>query len=505
MPLQLPAPASPGLHVPSELKFRPQVSVCRRSYNPARLLQGKAAAAGWLLGALLQWLSSSVLAGAAAPAALDCLAPAYSLMRTAATSALTREGPAAAIHGLLQPAYSVLKTATAAAWTMPAGAAKQPPTEPAAVAAAYAAAAVLGLAGLAEGLLRPASGYTEAAVLAAEAESGLVAACGAAAERVKAAGKQQPAEPEHAGAAVRQVTGQAEAAQLLCDACSLAAAQLAAAVRRPAATPGLARCQALSLLRSVLSLAPLCDAAAAQVPPAKASQQLRDQAGGALAHQAGTLARNLAEHLPLLPAREQQWVLQEVQVAALEAHRLYRRYSLETPAAWLAAVDSTALRQLLDRLFLSCLALLGAAWQTAPSHALRAQRAQLAAAVLVALADLQFCRVASPQHAALLTAVLAEAPSDAAGAAAVAASLPCYAELAAKCRARGGQPAWLVDGVTAAKVQLLMLALVPCVANLPQVKSVLQASNECARCRHAACLQRSVRSDAGVQSSSTGR
>lgn len=443
--------------------------------DPARLPQGKPEAAGWLLGALLQWLSTCVQGAGAGHAALDSLAPTYSMMRAAALSTLSRVGPAAAIHGLLQPAYSVLKTAAAAAAAMPPGgegaATAQPSSELDTAAAAHASAAVLGLSGLAEGLLRTAGGYAEAAQLAADAEAGLVAACNAAAVPLAAVGTtaQRPAQPEPGEAAARKGAGQAGAAQLLCDACSLAALQLAAAVRRPAAAPSVARCQALSLLRRTLALAPLCDAAAAQAPPADASQMLQRQAGDVLAQQAGALARTLAEQLPLLDAPTQQWVLQEVLAAALEAHRLYRRYALETPAAWLSAVDAAAVRQLLDRLFLSCLVLLAAAWQAAPPHSQRAQRSQLAAAVLVALADLQFCRVASPQHAALLTAVLAEAPGDAAGAAALAASLPCYAELAASCRMQGGQPVWLVDSVTAAKVQLLMLALVPCTAALPQV------------------------------------
>lgn len=450
-------------------------------------MQGKAKAAGWLLGALLQWLSGCAAgagAGAASYEALDCLAPVYGMMRGAATAVLASSPPAAAVQGLLRPAYSVLKTAAAAA----AAASSAPSctttrsqvdpgmvgveTEAEAEAAAHEAAAVLGIAGLAEGAKRSAAGYADAAQLAGEAERTLVDACEAA-TAARGVGD--------AGQATPQVL------QLRRDACSLAATLLGAAVRSPhlSATPGVAHCQASSLLHSALSLGPLSHAAAALLPPAQAAEQVRQQVSSALVQHAGSMARTLAEQYPLLDAASQQRVLQQVQAAAQQARQQYQQYSLATPANWLAAMDGAAVRQLLDRLFLCCCVLLAAAWQAAPQPAAAgaeaaAQRAQLAAGVLLALADLQFCRVvAAPQYGPLLTAVLAEVPGDPGAAASLAASLPCYAELAAACPMRGGQAAWLADGVAAAKVQLLMLALVPCCGTLSQVQKPRLVVHSC--------------------------
>jgi hypothetical protein len=409
-------------------------------------VQGRPLAACWLLSALLQWLGGWAPQEPASCLALDCLAPAYSMLRGAATAALGRSQPAAVVAGLLRPAYAVLRTAS--------GNSSGPASQQT---GAQAAAAVLALGGLAEALLRSAGGYAEAAQLAAEAEGRLLAACDAAAAASAAS----------AGSA------------LLRDACSLAAAQLAAALRRPhqLAAASLAQCQVQSLLHSALSLAPLCQAADARLPPAQASLLLQRQAGCALGQHAGAMARSLAEQWPRLDGGTQRWLGAQVQAAARQAHQQYRQYSLLAPADWLAAIDGLAVRQLLDRLFMSCLVLLAAGWEAAAAAGAAGgqQRGQRAAVVAGALADLQFCRVSTPQYAVLLKAALAEVPGDAAAAASLAACLPCYADLAAPCPARGGQAAWLVDGVAAAKVQFLVNALVPCCDQLPQV---------CARCAH---------------------
>ena len=397
-------------------------------------------AACWLLSALLQWLGGWAPEEPASCLALDCLAPAYIMLRGATVAALGRSQPAAAVAGLLRPAYAVLRTATGSGHA---------PLQT----GLQAAAAVLALGGLAEALLRSAGGYAEATQLAAEAEGSVLAACDAAAASAATAGS-----------------------ALLRDACSLAAAQLTAAVRRPhlLAAASLAQCQVQSLLLSTLSLAPLCQAADARLPPAQASLLLQRQAGCALGQHAGAMARGLAEQWPRLDGGTQRWLGAQVQAAARQAHQQYRQYSLSAPADWLAAVDGLAVRQLLDRLFMSCLVLLAAGWEAAAAAGAAGggQRAQQAAAVAGALADLQFCRVSAPQYAVLLKAVLAEVPGDAAAAASLAACLPCYADLVAPCPARGGEAAWLADGVAAAKVQFLMNALVPCCGQLPQVRSL---------------------------------
>lgn len=406
-------------------------------------------AACWLLSALIRWLGSATLSAGATCLALDSLAPAYGMLRDVATTALRHAAPPVAVAGLLRPAYLLLRGAVAVG----ASSAEHP-----AAALAQAATAVLALGGLAEALQRSAAGFPEAAQLAADAEAGLLATCNTA-EAAAA-----PAPADHA-------TG----AALLRDACSLAGAQLYAAVRRPgqAPSPSLAMCQAQSLLQSALELGPLLHAAKAGTPPAQASEQLRRQVSSALGQHSASLASGLAAQLPLLDSGAQRRLVQQVAAAGRQAHQRYRELVLTAPPDWLAGLDAAAVRPLLDRLFLACLALLAAAWDTAQAPAAAGaaagERAQLAASVAGVLADLQFCRLGAAQYAALLRAVLPEVASDPAAAARLAACLPCYADLQAPCPGRGGAPAWLVDGVSTAKAQFLFAALVPCCAVLPQV------------------------------------
>lgn len=448
-------------------------------------------AACWLLAALLRWMGSwSPPAGEPSCRALDCLAPAYAMCRGAAVAAVRRSSALAAVQTLLRPVCALLRdAATAASAEAPFDSGSQ---------LVQAAAAVMALGGLAEGLLRAAAGFPEAAQLAMEAESSLVAACTAAAAALAAA-------PTAVTTADKGQAGQA----LLVDACALASAQLCAAVQRPELAAAAARCQAQALLHSALSLVSLRQAATAMLPPGQASVLLQHQAGCALVQQAAAMASSLAALYPQLPGGDQRWLVQQVQVAARQAHVIYRQLALSASPAWLAAVDAASVRQLLDKLFLACLALLGAAWQAAaaqvPAQATQlghgsaaaappaagqrdeAERAQLAATVVGVLADLQFCRVGTAQYAALLRAALAEAPSDPAAADSLAACLPCYADLAVQCPAHGGQAAWLVDAVSAAKVQLLFNALVPCCAMLAVVScrvtwQVRFAALACPRC-----------------------
>ena len=418
-------------------------------------------AACWLLAALLRWLGTVPLSAATTYLALDSLAPAYGMLRGVATTALRHVAPPVAVAGLLRPSYVLLRGAVAS----DAGLAAQAPEE-----LAQAAAAVLALGGLAEALRRSAAGFPEAAQLAADAEADLLAAC--------------------ATAETAAAVSQAAAAALLQDACSLAGAQLFA-VWRPGQAPSasLAVCQARSLLQSALDLGPLLRAAKAAMPPAQASEQLRRQVGSALGQHTASLASGLAAQLPLLDGGAQHRLVQQVAAAGWQAYQQYRELALAVPPDWLAGLDAAALRPLLDRLFLSCLALLAAAWDAAPAAAAAGTaaatvRARLAASVAGVLADLQFCRLGAAQYASLLRAVLPEVASDPAAAASLAACLPYYADLAAPCPARGGAPAWLVDGVAAAKVQFLFNALVPCCAALAEVRD----AEGTAALRRASCL-----------------
>lgn len=397
-------------------------------------------AACWLLTAALQWLGSPAPADPGWMAA-DSLAPAYGMMRGAAMAALGRSQPSAVVAGLLRPAYSVLKAAITVLDC------HRAPLQP--HSHGQAAAAVLVAGGMAEALLRAAAGHASAAQLAAEVEASLVQAC------------------ETAAGAAETTAG----LMLLRDCCALATAQLAAAVWRPALlrAPAVARCQARCLFFGALCLGPLADAAVAGQPPAQASRLVRSQAACALVQHSGSMAGALSAQYAELDSGTQRWLLEQVSEAARQVHQQYRRYSMAPPLSWLAAVDAAAVRLLLDRLFLSCLALLAAALRSAP--ALPALRAELAAVSAGPLADLQFCRPGSPpQYAALLRAMLADLPGDSAAAAALAALLPCYAELAEPCAGRGGQATWLVDGTAAARTQFLMGLLAPCCPALSQVR-----------------------------------
>lgn len=409
-----------------------------------RRMQGKPVAACWLLSALLRWLGTLEELDGSSCLAVDFLAPAYGMMRGVGTAAINASQPGPAVAGLLQPSFAVLKTAIAASQQQASSL----------LVAVPAACAVLAVGGLCDALQRGAAGYSEASQLAAEAEAALLEACTA--------------------AAATEMAPQPAAAALFRNACSLAATQLTAAVQSPRllVAAAVARCQTWSLLHSALSLEPLHRAAAVQLPPAAASAALQRQLGCALMQHAGSLASSLAARYAALDGGTQRWLLEQVQAAARQAHQHYRHYSLSPPLAWLSAVDADAVRQILDRLFLSCLVLLAAALealgrlQPAPSVAaatLQLQPAQLSALAARVLADLQFCRLSSPpQYAAVLKAALADLPGDAQAASSLASCLPCYAELAAPCATRGGEATWLVDGAGAAKVQFVMSLLVPC-------------------------------------------
>lgn len=399
------------------------------------LLQDATGAACQLLGALLHYLS---LLADGDSATLAALVPLYGGMRAATAGALVA-GAADAVPNMLQPAYSVLRGG-----------------DPGPQSAARQAATVLVLGGLMEGLLRGAGGYLDAQQLAGAAEGDLLGACAAA---------------EAAGGGGGAVAG----SSLCIDACSLATMQLMQGARRPLMTEMVFRCQALSLLQSALSLRPFCAEAAGGNSPEAASDLLRRQLQTGLGQHAAAVARGLADQYPTTadPAMH-SWLMQQLVAAAQQAYMQYAAYSVQTPAGWMQAVDGQALRQLLERVFLSAMLLLDATWRVAGSHQLGpAHPAQaLAAATMVGiLANLQFCRVPMEQYGTLLREALAVLPGDPEAAATVAGGLPQYAEVAGPCSARDGAPRWVADAVTAAKIQFVFTVLVTCCRQLPEVRS----------------------------------
>lgn len=382
-----------------------------------------------LLRTLLHFLS---LLDGTNPASLDALAPLYGGMRSVAVSALASGSPASVVPAVLRPAYAVLRSAGPTA--LPA-----------------AAAAALGLGGLLEGMLRAAAGYPACQLLAAEAEDALLAA----------------------SACAEAEAGPEPASSLLVDACALATVQLAQGAQRLVAPPpALLRCHARALLHTVLPVHAFCAAAAAGKQPEVASALLQQQLGSALGQQAATLARGLADGLCRGgdPATA-SWLLQQLAARAQETCDQYAAYSVSSPEQWMAAADAVALRQLLERTFLSALVLLDGTWRAAATAAdPPAARAAASTTSIGILAQLQFCRVHSDQYAGLLKQALTELPGAPAGAAAAAAALPCYEVVAAACPARHGAPRWVADAVSAAKAQFIFNALAVCADQLPEVR-----------------------------------
>jgi hypothetical protein len=405
-------------------------------------LTGAPDAACWVLAALLACLANLQLDDAGG-AALEALAPLHPAVRGAAMAVLRASpAPERTLHAFLHPLYGVLRPVLLAGDAQP---------------AARRAAGLLAAGGLLEGLLH------EAAAL--EAAGPLIAAL----ER-------------HLLQAAAEVTS-----GLARDACALALVQCYQAGRRQAgATLGSMRCMAGALLESGLSLRPLDEAtqagcgAGAQAAARAAAEALRRRAAGALGRHAAALAAAAAEQCRRLGGAEAALALQgQVEAAARRANEQYRRFAL---AGGAAGLEQPALRQLLDRLFAAGVALMAAAWAAAPlpggllasipaadgpPRPAPPPPAGLAAGVVAAAADLQFCRRPLPLHADLLRAALRALPSDPTAAARLAAALPRYGDLEARAPGAGGAPAWLVDGVSAARAQLLLAALASCAAGLP--------------------------------------
>ncbi|KAK9829437.1 hypothetical protein WJX72_005867 [[Myrmecia] bisecta] len=174
-----------------------------------------------------------------------------------------------------------------------------------------------------------------------------------------------------------------------------------------------------------------------------------------------------------------------VQLWAIGLHNAYRDYALGTAPAWLGAVDSAAVRQVLDKVFMAAVLLLTSFWEAATAAPARQrdlhtrgslQRSNesplLAVKILYTLAHLHFCRMRLSAVSVLLKSVLAAVADDVQASEALLLRLPCYADCIAPSSVASGQATWAVDAVLATRVHFLMGMLVPCIACLPQGRAV---------------------------------
>lgn len=243
-------------------------------------------------------------------------------------------------------------------------------------------------------------------------------------------------------------------------------------------------CQTATLLHSALSLEPLFTLATSGAPPAAANALLACQAAAAPCQLAAELAGSVAHHAGIAAPQELRWLAWQFERAAGRAFRGYRRYSTRTPGSWLGAVNSEALKSILDKLFMSSTVVLTSVWTAEAQRAAAlpppqqqpgalppasAERAARAARMLGVFGDLQFCRIPLPMLSGFLKEAAAAMGGDVAAIRQLVDCFPPYAELYSECAERGGAPVWLVDTVAASKVQFLMTMLLPFCHMLAQV------------------------------------
>ncbi|KAA6423409.1 MAG: hypothetical protein FRX49_06470 [Trebouxia sp. A1-2] len=80
---------------------------------------------------------------------------------------------------------------------------------------------------------------------------------------------------------------------------------------------------------------------------------LRNQCSGRLMQEAATMARIAAELYRLVDSQAQQVCRDLLQKGARELYEGYKAYALNTPLPWMQAIDAAAVRQVLDKAFMS--------------------------------------------------------------------------------------------------------------------------------------------------------
>lgn len=390
--------------------------------------------------ALLAFIKNLRVQGADQPYALDYLSALHPMLRSFTTSALTRGGPDATEEVIIVLAQTFQASLVAN---------KQQHNQ------VQQAASLLCLTGMFEGVLRSGSRLMSLSRLISDVDRDIHTALHSYSVYHSSRDGFNSGEP------------------LFRDACSLALVQLWQTVRRPLPSADTLLCQTASLCHGALSLNALVAGAAAgknQEQGMLINQYLGRLIKSALFTQAPALANSIAEQCHAVSRDVRMLVCQHVVDCARATHDSYRRYLIDTPAQWVAAVDGSAVRLVLDRNFATCFLLLGAVWSADRGTQPSAMSPQLAVHVLTVASDLQFCRSQSNQYTQILTEALSVLPDNGAAAAAVAGYLPCHADVAQQAAGPSGQWVWEGDTVIAAKVQFLFTALTPCISFLPQVR-----------------------------------
>ncbi|KAH7623326.1 hypothetical protein Ndes2526B_g01751 [Nannochloris sp. 'desiccata'] len=292
---------------------------------------------------------------------------------------------------------------------------------------------------------------------------------------------------QHSAAAAAATTVHKNSLNIQQIATGVAVAQTYQACRMPRPTPATLQCCVGTLLDTVLDIDPLLDVLKYSSDTASVGQL-----SAALAHQAQQHGWNNYA-LPLqstavtqlsqvrLSPEQLENVLDIMKRAAKKTHEQYRQYILQFWTQTRAQVDYHPLQALLEKNFIASMELLMAATMNCnlSSSSRIGKKALSSSTVLCIIANLQFCRVNNSLHySRLLKGALQSLPQDlfvssfSTGASTahidVVQCLPAYGDLEALIPAHGNAPAWLVDALSASKVQLLCTALTPCCRSLSE-------------------------------------
>ncbi|KAL0036123.1 hypothetical protein WJX79_004331 [Trebouxia sp. C0005] len=235
------------------------------------------------------------------------------------------------------------------------------------------------------------------------------------------------------------------------NAAALACCQTWQACRLPPASGSTAICLMSCLWTSCLTLTGLFQASALGLSAEQGNIWLRNQCSGRLMQEAATMARIAAELYRLVDSQAQQVCRDLLQKGARELYEGYKAYALNTPLPWMQAIDAAAVRQVLDKAFMS-----------------------------------GFCRMKLTAYNTLLKNVLTSVSTSAEATQLLMDKLPHYSDLIATPHAASlhadasqsgsQQAAWSSDTVLATRVMLLMNALGACLPALPQGDAALQAA-----------------------------
>lgn len=278
-------------------------------------------------------------------------------------------------------------------------------------------------------------------------------------------------------------------------ACALAIAQSHQACRLPHASPATTTCLVSALFGTVLTADVLACSAVAQGGGAQGTAEILQYAQCGLVQQAGALCAAATWHVSTagLNYAALGEVLNIMMASARRVHEQYKQYTVLQPPT--PELDLRPLGTVMAKLFAAHMELL-AAVSALPGRQ-QITHAALWGAVLRIAGDLQFCRTATPLYAQLLKSAMQALPHLPALAVEVAEALPLVAALEAPSPGHGGTATWLIDGVSAAKVQLIFAALTPCCGALPQVSkaSTMPCTSNTPWCRVkiAKCFKLNVR------------